>query len=137
MPCIIQVCTNSRKPAFCWKRTQRTVLLLLLPLLLMCLIYIKATCYTSVSQVQLSRFPEGIVHGFLFLVWFKTHCVTCLVSSLVFILCSSSYVIYNCHHKLCYLPNIHNYITFMSSRLGCSIIPGCAIFLSSLSVVFL
>ena len=30
MPCTIQVCTNSRRPAFCWKWTQRSVLLLLL-----------------------------------------------------------------------------------------------------------
>ena len=33
MPCTIQVCTNSRRPAFCWKWTQRSVLLLLLLLL--------------------------------------------------------------------------------------------------------
>ena len=30
MPCTIQVCTNSSRPAFCWKWTQRSVLLLLL-----------------------------------------------------------------------------------------------------------
>ena len=30
MPCTIQVCANSRRPAFCWKWTQRSVLLLLL-----------------------------------------------------------------------------------------------------------
>ena len=35
MPCTIQVCTNSRRPAFCWKWTQRSVLLLLLLLLLL------------------------------------------------------------------------------------------------------
>ena len=29
MPYTIQVCTNSRRPAFCWKWTQRCVLLLL------------------------------------------------------------------------------------------------------------
>ena len=29
MLCIIQMCTNSRRPAFCWKWTQRSVLLLL------------------------------------------------------------------------------------------------------------
>ena len=28
MPCTIQVCTNSRRPAICWKWTQRSVLLL-------------------------------------------------------------------------------------------------------------
>ena len=27
MPCTIQVCTNSRRPEFCWKLTQRSVLL--------------------------------------------------------------------------------------------------------------
>ena len=35
MPCTIQVCTNSRRPAFCWKWTQRSVLRLLLLLLLL------------------------------------------------------------------------------------------------------
>ena len=35
MPCTIQVCTNSRRPAFCWKQTQRSVLLLCLLLLLL------------------------------------------------------------------------------------------------------
>ena len=30
MPCTIQMCTNSRRPAFCWKWPQRSVLLLLL-----------------------------------------------------------------------------------------------------------
>ena len=33
MPCTIQVCTNSCRLAFCWKWTQRSVLLLLLLLL--------------------------------------------------------------------------------------------------------
>ena len=33
--CTIEVCTNSRRPAFCWKWTQRSVLLLLLLLLLL------------------------------------------------------------------------------------------------------
>ena len=37
MPYTIQVCTNSRRPAFCWKWTQRSVLLLL-PLLLLLLL---------------------------------------------------------------------------------------------------
>ena len=35
MPCTIQVCTNSHRPAFCWKWTQRSVLWLLLLLLLL------------------------------------------------------------------------------------------------------
>ena len=38
MPCTIQVCTNSHRPAFCWKWTQRSVLRLLLLLLLLLLL---------------------------------------------------------------------------------------------------
>ena len=34
MPCTIQVCTNSRRPAFCWKWTHLSVIILLLLLLL-------------------------------------------------------------------------------------------------------
>ena len=37
MPCTIQVCTNSHRPAFCWKWTQRSVLWRLLLLLLLLL----------------------------------------------------------------------------------------------------
>ena len=39
MPCTMQVCTNSRRPAFCWKWTQLSVLLLLLLLLLPLLLH--------------------------------------------------------------------------------------------------
>ena len=41
MPCTIQVCTNSRRPAFCWKWTQRSVLLLLLHRCKTCSAYTK------------------------------------------------------------------------------------------------
>ena len=50
MPCTIQVCTNSRRPAFCWKWTQRSVLL---PLLLLVLLLNTNTIDTTNAFVRL------------------------------------------------------------------------------------
>ena len=52
--CTFQVCTNSRRPAFCWKCTQQSVLLLLLLLLL----YLLRQVVILVSKVVI---PDIIV----------------------------------------------------------------------------
>ena len=52
MPCRIQVYTNSHRPAFCWKWTQRSVLWLLLLLLLLLLILKVHTDYYGIGQEQ-------------------------------------------------------------------------------------
>ena len=53
MPCTIQVCTNSHRPAFCWKWTQRSVLRLLRLLLLHPVSHILDTCTLIFSSCAL------------------------------------------------------------------------------------
>ena len=53
MPCTIQVCTNSRRPTFCWIWTQRSVLLLLLLRLLLLLLLLLPTSTTTIAMLQL------------------------------------------------------------------------------------
>ena len=59
MPCTIQVCTNSHRPAFCWKWTQWSVLRLLLLLLLLS----RPQTMRITWHTQMPRSTRHISHG--------------------------------------------------------------------------
>ena len=69
--------------------------------------------YTTEAQIQLLNSLEGIVLGFCLM---DTEYALCSMSWMF----SVSYCVSHCavniwHHILCYLSNIHNYITFTES----------------------